>query len=108
MSARFIAVYERPADPVAFERHYTRVHIPLALKLPGLVRYDIARNGTAIRGEAFHWIAELEWESMADLRAAFASPAGRATADDAAHLQRLATVRSMIFEATDAIHLAEE
>jgi hypothetical protein len=34
---------------------------------------------------------------MEDLRAAFASPEGRATADDAARLQQLAPVRSMIF-----------
>ncbi|MGW2618465.1 hypothetical protein [Streptomyces sp. NPDC001500] len=34
---------------------------------------------------------------MDDLRAAFASPQGRVTAADAAHLQEIAPVRSMIF-----------
>ena len=36
---------------------------------------------------------------MEDLRAAFASPEGRATAVDAARLQEFAPVRSMIFTA---------
>jgi uncharacterized protein (TIGR02118 family) len=30
MTARFIALYETPADPAAFDRHYRDVHIPLA------------------------------------------------------------------------------
>jgi hypothetical protein len=40
---------------------------------------------------------------MDDLRAAFASPEGRATAADAARLQDLAPVRSMIFVDDSAI-----
>ncbi len=46
-------------------------------------------------------VAELEWDTMDGLRAAFASPQGRATAADAARLQELAPVRSMIFNADD-------
>jgi hypothetical protein len=38
-----------------------------------------------------------EWDTIGDLRAAFASPEGRATAADAECLQDLAPVRSMIF-----------
>ena len=39
---------------------------------------------------------------MEDLRTAFTSPEGRATAQDAARLQELAPVRSMIFTVDDA------
>jgi hypothetical protein len=46
-------------------------------------------------------VAEAEWDTMDELRAAFASPEGRATAADAARLQELAPVRSMIFAADD-------
>jgi uncharacterized protein (TIGR02118 family) len=98
MTARFLAVYETPADPAAFERHYRDVHIPLAGKLPGLRRYTLSRDVTAVRGSAYHLIAELEWDTIEDLRAAFDSPAGQATATDAARLAGLATVRSMIFD----------
>jgi hypothetical protein len=38
---------------------------------------------------------------MEELRAAFASEAGRATAADAANLQQLATVRSMTYTANE-------
>ncbi len=99
MTVRFLAVYDTPADPEAFDRHYDQVHVPLGRRLPRLRRYTIGRNATAVRGEVpYHLIAELEWDSMEDLRAAFASPEGRATALDAAHLQELAPVRSMIFQ----------
>jgi uncharacterized protein (TIGR02118 family) len=98
MTAHFLALYEKPADPDTFDRHYREVHIPLGRRLPGLRRYTVARDVTAVRGgEPSYLVAELEWETMDDLRAAFDSPEGRATAADAARLQELTPVRSMIF-----------
>lgn len=103
MTVRFLALYERPADPEAFDRHYREVHIPLARRLPGLRRYVVGRDLAAVRGGAPCYLAaELEWDSMEELRAAFASPEGRATAADAARLQELAPVRSMIFTVDEA------
>ncbi len=99
MTARFLALYETPADPEALGRHYREVHIPLACQLPALRRYTVGGQAAAIRGAPYYLIAELEWDTMEDLRAAFASPGGRATAADAARLQELAPVRSMIFTA---------
>lgn len=99
MTARFLAVYETPADPVAFDRHYREVHIPLLRQLPGLRRYTVSRDVTALHGEPYYLIAELDWDTMDELRAAFATAEGRATAADAARLQELAPVRRMIFVA---------
>ncbi|MFE1308743.1 EthD family reductase [Streptomyces sp. NPDC058755] len=97
MTVRFLALYERPADPEAFERHYREVHIPLARRLPGLRRYTVGRDLAPVRGgEPYYLVASLEWDSLDDLRAAFASPEASATVADAAHLQQLAPVRSMI------------
>jgi hypothetical protein len=48
-------------------------------------------------------LVELEWDTLDELRTAFASPEGRATAADAARLQDLATVRSMIFVGQQAM-----
>jgi uncharacterized protein (TIGR02118 family) len=102
MTARFLALYESPADPEAFDRHYREVHVPLARRLPGLRRYTIGRDIVPVRdGAPCYLVAELEWDTMDDLRAAFASPEGRATAADAARLQELAPVRSMIFTVDD-------
>lgn len=102
MTARFLAAYETPADPAAFDRHYREVHIPLLRKLPGLRRFTISRDVTALYGEPYHLIAELDWDTMDDLRAAFASPEGQATATDAARLQQLAPARRMIFTAAES------
>jgi uncharacterized protein (TIGR02118 family) len=48
--AHFLAVYEQPADAEAFYRHYHEVHIPLARRLPGLIRYTVGRHIAAVRG----------------------------------------------------------
>jgi uncharacterized protein (TIGR02118 family) len=102
MTARFLAVYETPADPEAFDRHYRQIHIPLLRDLPKLRRYTVSRDVTPLHGEPYYLIAELEWDTMDDLRAAFATPEGQATAADAARLQELAPVRRMIFAAEEA------
>ncbi|MCW2919105.1 MAG: ethyl tert-butyl ether degradation protein EthD [Actinomycetia bacterium] len=39
MTVRFLALYETPADPESFDRHYREVHI-----LPGLRRYAVGRD----------------------------------------------------------------
>jgi uncharacterized protein (TIGR02118 family) len=101
MTARFLAVYGTPADPTAFDRHYREVHIPLLRQLPGLRRCTVSRDVTALHGAPYYLIAELDWDTMAGLRAAFASAAGQATAADAARLQELAPVRRMIFTADE-------
>jgi uncharacterized protein (TIGR02118 family) len=35
MTARFLALYDAPADPEVFDRHYHEIHIPLIRRLPG-------------------------------------------------------------------------
>ncbi len=97
---RFLVLYDTPADPAAFERHYREVHIPLAQKLPGLRRYTVSRNATGVRGEPYYLIGELEWDDMAALRAAFQSPEGRATAQDISNFAS-GIVRSMVYEVED-------
>jgi len=99
MTARFLALYETPADPETFDRHYRQMHVPLMRQLPGLRRYTLGRDVEPLHGAPCYLIAELEWDTMDELRAAFASSEGRATATDAACLQALAQVRRMIFTA---------
>lgn len=101
MTARFLALYEAPADPEAFDQHYHQVHIPLLRQLRGLRRYSVGRDVTTLHGAPYYLVTELEWDTMEELRAAFASPEGQATAADAARLQELAPVRRMIFTVDD-------
>ncbi len=101
---RFLVVYDPPADPAAFDRHYREVHVPLARQLPGLRRFTLSRGADAVRGgEPFYLVAELDWDSLEDLQAAFASPQGHATAADVANLAPAGGVRSMIFEVEDVL-----
>ena len=100
-TARFLVMWETPSDPEAFDRHYRETHIPIARKLPGLRRYTLGRDISTMRGEPYYMVADLEWDTMDELRAAFASPEGQATAADAARLQELAPVRRMIFTVDD-------
>jgi uncharacterized protein (TIGR02118 family) len=103
MTARLLALYETPTDPEAFDRHYREVHIPLGRRLPGLRRYTVSRDLAAVRGGTpYYLVAELEWDTMDELHAAFASPEGRTTAADAARLHELAPVRIMVFTVDDA------
>jgi uncharacterized protein (TIGR02118 family) len=102
MTARFLVLYGIPADPAAFDRYYHEVHIPLAHHLPRLRSYTIARDASRVAGgDPYYLIGELEWDTMEDLRAAFASPEGRAAADDAAVLAGMAPMHSMVYTPTE-------
>jgi uncharacterized protein (TIGR02118 family) len=103
VTVRLLAAYEAPADPAEFDRHYREVHIPLVRALPGVRRYVLGRGAAAVRGVPYYLVAEVDWDTMDELRAAFASPEGRATAVDAARLGELAPVRSMIYAVADSL-----
>jgi uncharacterized protein (TIGR02118 family) len=79
---RFLVLYHTPDDPAAFDRHYRDVHIPLAKKLPGLRRYTVSRGVTTVRGQSFYLVAELDWDDLESMQAAFASPEGKAASED--------------------------
>jgi uncharacterized protein (TIGR02118 family) len=83
MAARILVMYPQPADSAAFDKYYFSTHIPLARKVPHLrsMKFN-AGAPMAIAGTAPYLIAELEFDSMADLQAAVDSPEGKATAAD--------------------------
>lgn len=82
--ARMIAIYKTPKDPAAFDKHYFEVHIPLAKKLHGLIKYDVGRSPImSLTGHTdVYCIGTLHFESMEALKTAFASPEGQACAAD--------------------------
>ncbi len=79
-----IAIYKTPKDTVAFDKHYFEVHIPLAKKLPGLIKYNVAKNPiiSPTGHSDTYCIGTLHFESMEAIKAAFASPEGQACAAD--------------------------
>jgi len=94
---RILVLYNAPTDAQEFEQHYREIHIPLVLKMPGLRRFVTSRNVTPLDGEPYHHVAELDFDDMDALGAAFASPEGQATAEDVPRFAS-AGARMMIYE----------
>jgi uncharacterized protein (TIGR02118 family) len=82
--ARMIAIYKTPKDTAAFDKHYFEVHIPMAKKLPGLIKYDVGRSPImSTTGHSdIYCIGTLHFENMDAIKKAFASPEGQACAAD--------------------------
>jgi uncharacterized protein (TIGR02118 family) len=80
-------MYKTPKDAAAFDKHS---HIPIAKKMPGLRKYEVSRGPVATPAgpSAFHLIATLYFDNMAEIQAAFASAEGKAAAAD---VQKFAT-----------------
>jgi uncharacterized protein (TIGR02118 family) len=88
--AQLLVMYKTPKDTAAFDKHYVDKHIPLAKKIPGLRKYEISRGAVATPTgpSAYHLVAVLQYDDMAAIQKAFASPEGQAAVAD---LQNFAT-----------------
>jgi uncharacterized protein (TIGR02118 family) len=77
VSVRLIALYATPEDQSAFDAHYRDVHAPIVRRYPGLRDLRLTRaDGVADRAPAFYLMAEMAFDSRADLDAALVSEAG--------------------------------
>ena len=80
---KLVALYKKPADVEAFEKHYREIHTPLAKKMPGLKRLEVAHTTGSPGGEAkFYMMAELYFENKDGMLTALGSPEGKAAAKD--------------------------
>jgi uncharacterized protein (TIGR02118 family) len=99
---RLIVLYSQPDDTEAFDRHYQEVHIPLAKKIPGLLRYTVSRGVTVAFGEdPVYLIAELDFADQAAMDAALGSPEGREAGRDMVANLASGGVRNLVFEADE-------
>lgn len=82
--ARMVVIYKKPKDPTAFDKHYFEVHVPLAKKLPGLIKYEVSKGSViALAGaQDPYLIGILYFDSLAAIKEAFASECGKACAAD--------------------------
>lgn len=82
---RVSVLYGTPTDPEEFDRYYEQVHIPIAKKMQGLVRWTLTwpdqQQGEL---ENVYLIADLYAETKDQLEAILASPEGQAAAADVA------------------------
>lgn len=96
---RLIALYDVPDDPEAFDAHYRDVHAPIVSRYPGLRDVRLTRpTGVAGRPAPFHLMAEMFFDTDADLEAALTSEAGAESARD---LRNFATAGVTLFVAPD-------
>lgn len=80
---KLIALYAKPADTAAFDKHYFEVHLPLAKKTPGLRKIEVTSVTGAPFGETkYHLMAELTYDSFDAMNEANASPEGKAVVRD--------------------------
>ncbi len=82
--ARLLVMYKTPRDAAAFDKHYTEKHTPLAKKIPGVRKYEISKGGVGTPGgpASYHLIAILQFDDVAAIQKAFASPEGQAAVAD--------------------------
>jgi uncharacterized protein (TIGR02118 family) len=83
VAARLIAFYHQPDDPAAFDAHYREVHAPMVRRYPRLRELRLTRTepvgGTK---PTIYLMAEMVFDSRADLDAALASEPGRESGRD--------------------------
>jgi uncharacterized protein (TIGR02118 family) len=91
--------YGHPADPAAFEAHYTSTHVTLVEKHPGLDSFT-HRHCASLDGSQppYYLIAELGFASQQAFEAARATPEGHAAGAD---VPNFATGGVTLFSAHD-------
>ena len=96
---RLIALYSPPDDPAAFDAHYRDIHAPIVSRYPKLRDVRLTKpDGVGGRPAPFHLVAEMRFDSRADLDEALASEAGRESGRD---LRNFAQAGVTLFIADD-------
>ena len=83
MAVRLIALYHQPSDPHAFDTHYATVHGPLVRRYPGLRDLRLTKlESVSERLPAYYLMAEMSFDTRADLDAALGSEPGKESGRD--------------------------
>jgi uncharacterized protein (TIGR02118 family) len=82
--ASLVVMYKTPTDPQAFHKYYAETHIPIAQRVPGLLKYEVSKGSvmTPDGPSAYQLVAILRFDDMAALQAALASAEGHAAVAD--------------------------
>src|SRR5919106_5846037 len=73
---RLIALFDQPDDTDAFDAHYRNVHAPIVRRYPGLRDLRLTRPAAVGRSTAPYLVAEMVFDTRAELDAALASEPG--------------------------------
>ncbi|MGH9068270.1 MAG: EthD family reductase [Acidimicrobiales bacterium] len=88
MSVKLTVVYDNPTDPAAFEEHYRTTHVPLAGKVQGVRRAELAKVFPKEDGSPTpaYRVAELYFDDYQAAVAAIETKEGQALLADAQQL----------------------
>ena len=97
---RLVALYSQPEDPAAFDAHYRDVHAPIVRRYPRIRGIRLTKGaGVGGRAAPYYLVAEMTFDSRADLDEALASEPGRESGRD---LRNFAQAGVTLFVADDA------
>ena len=82
MTHRVLVQYCRTMDHSAFDQQYHDVHVPLARKIPVVVRFDIGHASALECDTAAYLDAVLDFASAEAFASGMGSPEGTAAAGD--------------------------
>lgn len=78
--------YGHPEDPAAFDDYYAATHIPLTTKIPKLAKFTTGKCVSLSKDNApYYMVANLYFDTAADLKEALRSPQMRAAGADVAN-----------------------
>ena len=82
--ASLVVMYKTPTDPQAFDKYYSDTHIPIAQRIPGLLKYEVSKGPVMTPGgpSAYQLVATLRFDDMAGLQRALGSAEGHAAVAD--------------------------
>lgn len=80
---KLTALYKKPNDPAQFDQHYKEIHMPLASKIPGLTKTEVAKIIGSPTGESdYYLMANMYFANLEALKAGMGSEEGKAAAKD--------------------------
>lgn len=83
MSSKLVVLYQKPRDPVHFDRHFREVHMPLVVKMPGLRSFAYG-PASDLQGKdgAFFWSFVGTFDSRTAITDALGTPEGQKVVAD--------------------------
>lgn len=105
MTAKLVVLYSEPDNREEFDQKYFETHAPLAEKIPGLARMEVAKVTENMMGGAcpYYMVAELFFDSVQDLKNGMGSPEGRAAGKNLMSFVPPAQVTMLISEMTTSV-----
>jgi uncharacterized protein (TIGR02118 family) len=84
---RVNVLYGHPQNPDEFERYYFEKHLPLAMKIPGLMGFTSGQTVALTPGERapYHRVASLYFENQQAAHRALGTPEGQLATSDVAN-----------------------